>query len=168
MNPLHRALPLLTRHAGVWEGEYVHVSPDLSTQETQAFRIKVEFPDDGPAHYRQTSHYWWPDGRTDQLVFEAAWDPAVGRLVWDNGRIKGQLWQLDDVTLYLTFGFDADPGSYVCEMIQLGDGEHRVRTWHWFRAHAPWRLTLVRERRVSLDPSEFERRSGAPRLPHRT
>jgi hypothetical protein len=165
MNVLHRELPLLTRHAGVWEGEYSHLAPDLTIQEQLRFRIRAEFPDEGPQHYRQTSHYWWPDGRTQQLVYGAAWDPAVGRLTWDDGRIRGQLWQVDDATLYLRFSFHAEPGSYVCEMLQLADdGVHRARTWHWFRDGRPWRLTLVRERRVSADPADFERRTGAPTL----
>lgn len=165
MNVLHTELPLLTRHAGVWEGLYTHVAPDRTVQEQQLYRIKVEFPDHGPAHYRQTSHYWWPDGRTDQLVYEAAWRAADRRLAWDSERIAGSLWALDDVTLYLTFAFKSDPGAYVCEMIQLSpDGVHRARTWHWFREHALWRITLVQERRTSLDPDDFERRSGPPAI----
>ena len=72
MNVLHDVLPLLTRHSGVWEGEYHHVGPDLALQDRHAFRIKVEFPVHGPVHYRQTSHYWWDDGRTEQRCFEAA------------------------------------------------------------------------------------------------
>jgi len=43
-------------------------------------------------------------------------------------------------------------------MIQLSqDGAHRARTWHWFRDEALWRITLVRERRESLDPADFDR-----------
>lgn len=165
MNVLHDVLPLLTRHSGVWEGEYHHVGPDFALQDRHAFRIKVEFPVHGPVHYRQTSHYWWHDGRTEQRCFDAAWDAGSARLAWDDGRIRGAMWQVDEVTLYLRFAFLAEPHSYVCEMIQLAaDGVHRARTWHWFREGRPWRLTLVRERRVSADPDEFERRHGAPSL----
>ena len=69
MNVLHRVLPLLTRRAGVWQGEYRHVDPDFRLQDEHTFRIKVEFPAHGAVHYRQTSHYRWPDGRTEQRCF---------------------------------------------------------------------------------------------------
>jgi hypothetical protein len=165
VNPLHHAFPSLTRHAGVWEGEYSHVGTDFTLQDRHLFRIKVEFPERGDAHYRQTSHYWWPDGRTEQRVFEAAWNAAENALTWDNGRIHGRMWQIDATTNYLSFGFHAEPGSRVCEMIQLGDDGRRVRTWHWFREHSPWRITLVREHRVSTDPAAFDAMRDAPAWP---
>jgi hypothetical protein len=72
--------------------------------------------DSGPVSYRQTSHYWWPDGR-------------------------------------------------VTEMIQLSsDGLHRARTWHWFRAQALDRITLVRERRASRDPADWPTVHTSPDL----
>jgi predicted dehydrogenase len=160
LNPVRQYIPLLARHAGVWEGRYRHIDPDGREQETCLFRIAVEFPDEGAA-YRQTSHYWWPDGRTDQLIFEAQY--ADGRLHWDSGRIRGSLWALDDMSFYLRFAFTEDPGSEVCEMIQLSaDGEHRARTWHWFRGGRLWRITLVSERRVSLQPADLRNLTAAP------
>ena len=146
-NPIHTAIPLLARHAGVWQGTYRHIRPDLSVIDQHDFRITVEFPEDGSCHYRQSSHYWWPDGRTDDIVFEA--DCKGDRLVWDNGRINGRLWQLDDRTLYLTFGFNADPAVVIYEMIQLGaNGDDRARTWHWLRDDKLFQLTLVDEARA--------------------
>jgi hypothetical protein len=52
-------------------------------------------------------------------------------------------------------------------MIQLSpDGKHRARTWHWFRDHQLWRITLVREHRVSKDVALFRQLEGsAPSLP---
>jgi len=72
-----------------------------------------------------------------------------------------------DRTLYIRFGFAGDPGGYVCEMIQLSpDGLHRARSWHWFRDHALWRTTLVREHRVSRDVGRFAGLAGSvPELP---
>ena len=165
MNPVHQHIPLLARHAGVWEGEYTHCSPDRSIQEQLLFRILVEFPEDGPVCYRQSSHYWWPDGRTQQLMYEGQY--RDGRVVFDTGRIHGACWQVDDATIYLRFGFNDDPAGYVCEMIQLSpDGAHRARTWHWFRDHRLWRVTLVRERRIGHDVARFHERTGsAPVLP---
>ncbi len=155
MNPVRQYLPLLARHAGIWEGEYTHIAPDRAVQDQHLFRILVELPEDGEAAYRQTSHYWWPDGRTQQLVYEARY--ADGCIVFDTGRIHGRCREIDERTLYLRFGFHADPAGYVCEMLQLSaDGRHRARTWHWFRNDELWRLTLVRERRVPGDRRTFD------------
>ena len=141
-------MPLLARHEGTWRGVYRHVAPDLSPIDTHDFRIVVELPDEPGCAYRQTSHYWWPDGRTEDRVFEARFDAGRCRLAWDNGRIAGELWELDDVSLYLSFRFAAPDPMRVCEMIQLSrSGRHRARTWHWFRDDRLCRLTLVDERR---------------------
>jgi Domain of unknown function (DUF3598), N-terminal len=146
LNPLHRAMPLLARHAGVWTGMYTHVRPDLTVIDRHDFRIVVELPDDGPVVYRQRSHYEWLDGRTEDRLFEGYY--ADGRVWWDDGRIRGTLSALDATTLYLNFAYGDEAGRYICEMIQLSpDGAHRARTWHWFRAHRLERLTVVRERR---------------------
>jgi len=168
MNPIPRELPLLARHAGVWEGEYTHLAPDHSVQDRYLFRILVEFPEAGDAHYRQTSHYWWHDGRTQQLVYEGWY--RDGRVHFDTGRIRGACWAIDDLTLYITFGFHADPAGYVCEMIQLSpDGLDRARTWHWFREHRLWRITLVREHRIGQDAACFRQLEGStPILPWMT
>ena len=165
MNPVREFLPLLARHQGIWEGEYTHVAPDRSVQDGYLFRILVEIPDEGPAHYRQSSHYWWPDGRAQQLVYEGFYQD--GRVHIDDGRIHGSCWSLDDETLYLTFGFHADPAGHVCEMIQLSpDGAHRARTWHWFRHDVLWRITLVREHRIPGDAGRFAAlASTTPALP---
>ena len=72
------------------------------------------------------------------------------RIVFDDGRIRGECWAIASDTLYLWFGFAATPESNVTEMIQLSaDGRHRARTWHWFRDGALEKVTLVRERRVA-------------------
>ena len=151
MNILYEEIPLLARHAGVWEGTYTHLRPDWSVLDRHAFRIRVELPPEGEIVYRQHTHYWWPDGATQDLVFGARY--ADKRIWWHTDRIRGALWALDELTLYLTFTFGSDPGSYVCEMIQLSpDGEHRARTWHWFESHQLAKLTLVDERRIERTP----------------
>lgn len=152
MNVLYEEIPLLARHAGVWAGTYTHIRPDRTIVDQHEFRIRVELPDEGPIVYRQYSHYRWPDGRTQDLEFGARY--ADRRLWWHTDRIRGALWALDDVTLYLTFTYGNDQGNYVCEMIQLSpDGAHRARTWHWFEDHRLVKLTLVDEQRASGDPT---------------
>jgi hypothetical protein len=147
MNPIAMDIPLLARNAGAWEGIYRHVAPDLTLLDRHRFRIEVELPENESFHYRQTSHYWWDDGRSQNFVFEAKCRNA--RLEWDTGRIKGELAQLDDMTLYLRFGFRAQPEIEVFEMIQLSpDGRDRARSWHWLRAGKLYQLTLVEEQRM--------------------
>ena len=142
------AMPLLAKHEGTWRGTYRHVKPDLSLIDEHEFRILVELPTDGTCAYRQTSHYWWQNGKTEDRIFEAEFDPENSRLIWDNGRISGRLWELDDTTLYLTFVFTGVTKTTVCEMMQLSPcGNHRARTWHWFENHQLTQITLVRETR---------------------
>jgi hypothetical protein len=60
------------------------------------------------------------------------------------------MWEIDENTLYLTFGFPDQPGVTVCEMIQLAENNtDRARTWHWFKDGKLYQLTLVDECRVA-------------------
>jgi hypothetical protein len=160
-------LALLRRHRGIWEGEYSHIAPaDRRVLETQRFRIRVETFDSGPMVYRQTSHYWWPDGRENELVYSGSLRPADDHVVFDDGRIRGECWAIEPGTLYLFFAYVSAPAARIAEMIQLSpDGVHRARTWHWFRDHALERITLVRERRTSLDPADWPATHTIPALP---
>jgi hypothetical protein len=150
-------LALLRQHVGIWEGVYTHLAAaDWRVVGTQRFRIRVEVFDTGPVAYRQTSRYWLPDGREDELVYEGSLRRDDGRVVFDNGRIRGECWAIEPQTLYLWFSYLEQPEARIAEMIQLSpDGQHRARTWHWFRADALQQLTLVRERRTSRDPRDW-------------
>ncbi len=148
---------LLARHAGIWEGRYSHLAAaDRRVVETQLFRIRVETFDSPALAYRQTSHYWWPDGREAELVYEGAYDDASDAVVIDTPRIHGTCRAIDANVLYLDFGYVATPDARIGEMIHLSaDGLHRARTWHWYQREALDRVTLVRESRVSLDPQDW-------------
>ena len=131
----------------------------LSAQQYD-FRIRVSLSADNARAYRQESHYRYPDGRTAAVVFEAAY--ADGRLGWDNGRINGSLWQISADTLYLRFGFNAQPEITCHEMIQtFAGGQRRGRTWLWYRGEVLDRYTLIDERRVA-DDSPLEWAPGEP------
>lgn len=150
MSIIKQNMPLLARHAGTWAGTYRFVTPQLELVDQYDFRINVLFPEDGKGGitYRQESYYTWPDGRTDELTFDAEY--AGDGLVTFDGRITGRMWELDDRTLYLTFWFGEQPGVDVCEMIQLAQNDRdRARTWHWFRDGKLFQLTLVDERRLA-------------------
>lgn len=148
MNPVVQNLPLVYSNRGRWTGAYTFVDVMGVVLDQYNFDIDCEFPEDEPeVHYRQSSHYDWPDGRTQDLVFEACYEDRV--LVWDNGRIAGRMWEIDDETIYLTFRFIDDPAVHVTEMIQMSPcRQHRARTWHWFRDHILFQRTLVHEARV--------------------
>jgi hypothetical protein len=132
--------------------------------ESQLFRIRVEvFAATSRPVYRQTSRYWWPDGREFELVYDADFDAAGDRIVIDTDRMTGSCRAIDDDVLYIEFGFRATPLQRVGEMIQLSrDGLHRARTWHWYEDERLARLTLVRERRTSLDPSDWPATHARP------
>jgi len=123
-------------------------------REVQIFRLRVElFPDTDPA-YRQTSHYWWPDGREQEVIYEGTM--RAESLVIDTERMTGECRAITRDTLYMEFGYRATPDLRIAEVIHLsGDDRQRARTWHWLRAGALERITLVREQRTSLDPAAW-------------
>lgn len=141
-----RHFPVLARGSGHWTGTYTHI--DMTGAILDQYRVDTvsEFPDDGTADFRLTTHNIWPDGRETRAQLEA--DHRGNRLVWRN-HIVGWMCEIDDHTAYLTFGYESDPAIRVCEMIQVSaDGETRARTWHWFRDDRPFKITLTREERV--------------------
>lgn len=147
---IYQGLPLIALNEGRWDGTYRFVRPNGELVEQYAFRIRVSLSEDNARAYRQDSYYTYPDGQTRSIVFEAAY--AEGKLTWDNGRIYGRLWEISTDTLYLTFGFNAQPEITCHEMIQTAaDGQRRGRTWLWYRNGALDRYTLIDERRVADD-----------------
>lgn len=146
-NPVFKAIPLLARHEGRWRGTYRFIRPDMSLIDQYDFEILVEFPTGEGCDYRQTSHYRWPNGKTQDVMFEGQCKGE--RLVWDTARISGAMWAVDETTLYLNFHMKQDPDLKVFEMIQLSScSEKRARTWHWLRGGTLEKITLVDEQRV--------------------
>ena len=148
MSIIKQEMPLLARHEGIWIGTYRFVTPQLALLDEYNFRIHVSFPDDGKGGitYRQESYYTWPDGREQELMFEAEYD-GNGQVTFA-GQISGRMWELDERTIYLNFWFEDQPEIDVCEMIQLAENNNdRARTWHWFKGGKLFQLTLVDERR---------------------
>jgi hypothetical protein len=144
-------LPLLALNAGRWDGTYTFVRADGEIVQRYDFEITVSLSSDNARAYRQDSRYRFADGKTSELQFEAAY--REGRLVWDNGRINGQLWQISDDTLYLNFGFNEKPETVCHEMIQTSaDGRQRGRSWLWYESGRLDRYTLIDERRADAGP----------------
>lgn len=145
--PVRSSMPVLAKHEGTWEGAYTFVDLRGEVQDQYDFSIDVALSAEDRHAYQQTSRYRWKDGRKQELYFEA--QHQEGQLVWDNGRIAGRMWQLDDRSLYLRFGFAAMPDVECFEMIQISeDGETRGRTWLWYRSQVLYQSVLVDERRI--------------------
>jgi hypothetical protein len=92
---------------------------------------------------RFSTHNVWPDGRETRGLYESVY--RDGKL-WFDGDIIGSMWEIDDFTSYLRFTFRRDRSIDVCEMLQISsNGQHRARTWHWFRDEKLFQITRTRE-----------------------
>ena len=138
--------PVLARASGRWTGLYIHLDPDGVEIDRHAVDTLSDFPDDGLADFRLCVHNRWADGRETRMELLA--DCRENRLEWRD-RLVGWMAELDDRTIYLNFTYADDPGLRVCEMIQVSpDGQHRARTWHWFRNEVLAKITITRETRA--------------------
>lgn len=151
-----KAMPLLARGEGVWEGWYRYYDAQTGALTDQhRSRLICRLPEDGkPSDYHQTNHYFWEDGRTEVRDFPANYHD--GRIWWDNDLIKGwaAAMQPDDNNLSTCLNWvrKGEPGVYLYEMIQVdADCNLRSRTWQWFRDGKCYLRTLIDEHRVSDD-----------------
>jgi hypothetical protein len=147
MDSIRLAMPVLLRHLGEWEGEYIHVDTDNRVIDRHRSHLQCTFPEDGPFAYYQINTYTWDDGRREEIHFPATF--RDGRIWWDTDRISGSAWEIDHRTVMLTWTRKSEPGSYLYEMIQLSaDGQHRGRTWHWFQDDKLFKRTCITEHRA--------------------
>ena len=104
---------------------------------------------DGSHDYFQTNTYTWADGKKEVFSFPAAY--RDGKIWFDTERIHGWAWEIDEVSIVLTWQRKDLPGACLYEMIQLSqDGQHRTRTWHWFDETGEMvQRTLIKEQRAS-------------------
>lgn len=147
MSDIRAEMPVLARHEGIWEGEYIHVDPSNAEIDRHASRLQCMFPDGGAHAYHQINTYTWPDGRSEEIHFPATY--RDGQIFWDTDRIVGRAWEIDARTVVLTWTRKDNPKAYLYEMIQISDDNaHRGRTWHWFEDDVLVKRTCIRERRV--------------------
>jgi hypothetical protein len=144
---IRQDMPVLARHEGEWEGEYIHVDATNAVIDRHRSHLQCRFPTDGTFAYYQVNTYTWDDGRTEELHFPATYDGK--QIHWDTDRIIGRAWEVDDRTVMLTWTRKDEPGTYLYEMIQISaDGNHRGRTWHWFENDQLVKRTCIKERRI--------------------
>jgi hypothetical protein len=147
MTGIREGMPVLARHEGEWEGEYIHVDAHNNVLDRHKSHLSCMFPASGPHEYHQINTYIWADGRREELHFPAKY--RDGQIFWDTDRIVGRAWEIDPKTVVLTWTRKGEPGTYLYEMIQLSDdGNHRGRTWHWFENDQLVKRTCIKERRV--------------------
>jgi hypothetical protein len=152
MSQIKRALPLLAKHEGVWDGWYRHYDANGNKIDEHRSRLVCRFPDAGPYPYHQTNHYSWAGGKTEVRDFPAEY--RDGRLWFDNDLIKGWAAEvpLDEFnrTVMLYWKRKGDDNLYLYEMIQTDDAMTvRHRVWHWYRDGHLVSRTLIDEKRMS-------------------
>jgi len=140
-------MPVLARHEGEWEGEYIYIDMDGKEFDRHRAQLSCAFPAEGQHAYYQINRYTWPDGRHQEIHFPATYRDK--RIWWDTDRIFGSAWEIDARTVVLTWTRKDLPGEYLYEMIQISeDGQNRGRTWHWFKDDVMYQRTIIRERRI--------------------
>lgn len=146
-------MPVMRKHEGVWEGIYTHIDEDGSLVDRHRARVACIFPETGPYAYIQQNLFTWDDGREYRAEL-----PGVlrdGKLWWDTETFTGCAWPTDYDLILLNLHRKDEPGANFYEMIALGEtGEHRARTWHWFKNGSLYKRTLCDERRVANSASE--------------
>lgn len=145
---LREAMPVLARHEGEWKGTYTFIDPANKIIDHHEAHLSNTFPDSGDFPYHQTNRYRWEDGKTEVIEFPATFEN--GKLHFDTDRIIGDAWEVDDRCIVLHWNYKADPSVYLYELIHIDDtGNHRTRTWHWFKDGVCFQRTLINETRIS-------------------
>lgn len=144
---VREAMPVLVRHEGEWEGTYILVDADGKILDQHASHLTCSFPSDGSSDYFQINRYTWTDGKQEEHRFPGTY--RDGQVWFDSERIYGHCWDADERTVILTWYYKHDPDNPLWEMIQISpDGNHRARTWHWYKDGELIRRTLIKEKRV--------------------
>ena len=138
--------PVFARHAGVWEGTYTLI--DAKTGEIlDHHKSKLTCNTNGIDHYHQQNVYTWEDGRVETKEFPGEFKD--GALRFDNPRLKGQAFEVDDDVIMLTWVYKDSPQDAYYEIITLESDTHRCRTWQHFENGEFAKLTVIDERKTA-------------------
>jgi hypothetical protein len=144
---IREEMPLLVRHEGEWVGTYTITDAEGNILDRHQSHLICSFPHEGEYPYVQTNIYTWPDGRREELSFPATYHD--GKIWFDTERIKGFAWEVDPITIILTWTYSFDPAKALYETIQISpDGNHRARNWQWFEHGELVKRTLIKEKRL--------------------
>ncbi|MEP3890274.1 MAG: hypothetical protein ABJN69_07385 [Hellea sp.] len=143
-----RQMPAMLEHEGVWDGLYTHINRNAEVIDKHKVQITCEFPNSGEYAYIQHNHFMWNDGREFRIALPGVY--KGGRLWWDLETFSGSAWQTKDNLILLNLDRKDDPGANFFEIIAMGDtGQHRSRTWHWFKNGQLFKRTLCDEWKVA-------------------
>jgi hypothetical protein len=141
-------MPILKDHIGVWEGEYIHLGKDGEIIDRHASHLNCWIPEDGSSDIVQVNTYTWADGRCEEFTF--AGFVRDGICYFDTERIVGEMSQVDELSIVLTWRYRSDPHGYLYELIQLShDRQAKFRTWHWMEHDRLVKRTIISERKVT-------------------
>ncbi|SEF69396.1 hypothetical protein SAMN04489712_101851 [Thermomonospora echinospora] len=142
-------MPIIAEHLGEWRGEYIHIAADGTIVDRHASHLYCRIPEDGSFDILQTNTYTWADGREEAFDFGGRLDEN-GVCHFDTDRIVGEMSQVDDQTIVLTWSYKDDPDNYLYELIQLSrDGRHKCRTWQWMDGDRLVKRTVINEFKVA-------------------
>ena len=69
MNDFAKAMPLLARHEGVWDGTYTYFNDRNEKIDEHASRLLCRITGDDETPYHQTNHYTWPTAGRKCAIF---------------------------------------------------------------------------------------------------
>tara|TARA_R100000365_G_C2728312_1_gene59089 strand:- start:410 stop:790 length:381 start_codon:yes stop_codon:yes gene_type:complete len=122
------------------------ISPDGKLLDSYTVDTLSRFPTDGSADYSLHIIHTWPHGKQREIMILA--DYRNNQLEWRD-RVTGQMREIDDTTVYVTFAMTDDPSVQVRGLMNVSpDGTQRARTWHWFKNEKLFRLSLAWEERA--------------------
>lgn len=144
---LRAVMPAMIAHEGWWDGWYRHFDLGGALLDEHKVKTHCEFPDSGADHYIQHNWLSWADGREAVYEFGGTLDGEYLR--WNTDRFAGYCWQTLEDTLMLRLDRLDVANAYYIESINIApDGQHRARTWQWFKDGKPWKRTLCDEWRI--------------------
>lgn len=143
-------MPLLARHEGEWAGTYTYLDREGKVTDTHSSQLTCSLPEDGEWDYHQVNRYAWDDGRTEEHRFPGTY-LGNGRCAFDTDRIKGEFWEVDANTIYLSWIYkETGADIRLFELIVLSDdGRHRSRVWQWLKDGQCFQRTVIDETRVT-------------------
>ena len=147
-SPLHKLMPAVLEHKGIWEGTYRHIDIEGNTIDLHKSRVECIFPEEGEVVYIQRNQFEWDNGK----VFNIAFDGIIkdNRIYWDTETFKGYGWVASPNIFLLELERKDEPGAWFYESIVMGaDKKHRARTWHWFKNGQCFKRTLCDEHLVT-------------------
>ena len=146
MSAIERHMPVLARGSGRWTGQTRVISPEGKPLDSYTVDTVTRFPTDGSADYSAHVIHTWPHGKQRDIVILA--DYRGNQLEWRTPA-TGQMREIDDRAVYVTFSLAHDPSVKVRGLINISpDGTQRTRTWHWFKDEELFRLSLAWEVRA--------------------